>query len=258
MIGATPPWIPLLRRLTLAEPAWGVWKNADRAVRGEGDIDSVAPRGAKAMLIHEFRRWARASRVGPVIVCEHSPETLVLVGCSGVEPTWLLQLDVYATVANVADASTLSALMETDSEGFRRLRPGAESLLLLLDAARRGGRPPRNGHELERVGRLLLEDPDGAKLAASRLGVVGPAALAGATAVAANGWDRRAMLLLELAYILRALRDPRPRLRWLRFFLTARRTCPLLKTLADGRVVRGELGSWLDEIRQTHRVYDPA
>jgi hypothetical protein len=258
MSDATPSWLPLLRRLTLVEPAWGVWKNADRALRGEGDVDSVAPRDAWAMVIDEFRCWARQSQVGPVIVCDHAPETLVLVGCAGLAPTRLLQFDVYETAARVADASTLSSVMEGDAEGFRRLRPGAEGLLLLLGAARRGGRPPRNDHELERIERLLLEDPDGVRLAASRLGVVGPPALAGATAVAASRWDRRSMLLVELAYLVRALRDPRPRLRWLSFVLSGRRTCPLLRTLADGRVVRGDLGSWLAEVGQTHRIYDPA
>ena len=37
-----PPWLPLLRRLTELSPAWGVWKNADRAIAGYGDIDSIS------------------------------------------------------------------------------------------------------------------------------------------------------------------------------------------------------------------------
>jgi hypothetical protein len=253
-----PPWLPLLRQLTSVDPAWGVWKNADRALEGEGDIDSVAPKDAWPALVDEFRRWARESRIGPVVACSHAPGTLVVVGCAGRTPTRLLQLDVYERVAGVADASALEPVMEKDPRGFRRLRPGAEGLLLLLAITRRGARRPRSAHDLERVAQLVTDDPDGARCVASCLGDVGPRALAGATAVAAGRWDRRPMLALEFGYLVRALRDPRPRAAWLAFVLRGRRRCPVLLALARGRVVPGDLAAWLDEVARSHRVYTSA
>jgi hypothetical protein len=35
-------WLPLLRRLTEVSESWAVWKNVDRALVGQGDVDSIA------------------------------------------------------------------------------------------------------------------------------------------------------------------------------------------------------------------------
>ena len=39
----TALWLPLLRRFTELSPRWVVWKNADAALAGVGDIDAAAP-----------------------------------------------------------------------------------------------------------------------------------------------------------------------------------------------------------------------
>src|SRR5438067_884447 len=130
-------WLPLLRSLTARERSWCVWKNADQAATSSGDVDSAAPRSAWAGVQDEFRTWAFAAGAGPVIVCRHLPETLVLAACDKGNRERLLQLDVYDRVARVIRAEDLTGVAELDDQGFRRLRPGAEGLLLLIALAPR-------------------------------------------------------------------------------------------------------------------------
>jgi len=246
----------LLRRLTAVVPDWYVWKNADSALAGQGDVDSLAPRAAWPLIVAEFRAWARASELGPVVVCRHTPGALIVVGSLPSTPTRLLQLDVYDRAARVVPAERLVGASELDTRGFRRLRPGAEGLLLLLVHARRAGRPPRRLEDLWTVRRLLSDDPGGAELASEMLGPVGAPAVAGAKAVLADSWSRRAMLGLEPVYAVGAVRDLRRRATWLRFKLTRGHRCPVLTALASGRVVSEDLGAWLDRVeRGGHAVY---
>jgi hypothetical protein len=247
-------WLPLLRRLTAREPAWFVWKNADAAISGSGDVDSVAPRRAWGGAVAEFRAWALATGLGPVVICTHAPGSLVAVACVGSDRRELAQLDVYERVGRIAHADSISAAAELDQRGFRRLRPGAEGLLLLLASSRRPGRKPESPETLARIRSLLRSDPDGAEKAARSVGMGGSLALLGARAVAEGRWSVGAMSALELVYAQRAILEPAQRLAWLQFRLRHESRCPVLEALADGRRIRSDVDVWLRAVRSNHSV----
>jgi hypothetical protein len=248
-------WLPLLRRLTVSEPDWFVWKNADAAISGSGDVDSVAPPQAWGGIAGEFRLWAASMGAGPVVTCTHAPGTLVAVACVGPDRRALAQLDVYERVGRIAHADRISAAAELDPRGFRRLRPGAEGLLLLLALSRRPGRMPESHEALGRIRSLLRSDPEGAETAARGVGLGGSLALLGARAVAEGRWNVRAMAALEIVYAQRAVVEPSRRLAWLRFQLSRDR-CHVLEALGDGRRIRGDVGVWLRAVSANHYVYE--
>ena len=249
-------WLPLLRQLTVREPSWCVWKNADAAIAGIGDVDSVAPRRAWQEIAGEFRAWASTTGAGPVVICTHAPGTLVAVACVGPERRSLMQLDVYDRVGRIAHAEMISTSAELDPRGFRRLRAGAEGLFLLLELSRRVGRPPRSREETEHMKALLRSDPEGAEQAARAAGLGGALALLAARSVAEGRWNFGAMAALELVYAQRAIREPSQRLAWLRFRLSHKKGCAVLRALADDRVIRGDVDAWLRTVSSNHAVFE--
>lgn len=64
-------WLPLLRRLTEAYPGWALLKNADSALLGTGDVDSLAAVRDWRGIAGEFGAWAREQGLGPVLACQH-------------------------------------------------------------------------------------------------------------------------------------------------------------------------------------------
>jgi hypothetical protein len=248
-----PSWLPLLRRLSAVDPGWCVWKNADQAVAGIGDVDSAAPRSAWPALRDDFRAWAVAARATPAIVCTHAPGLLVLVARTPDDAHRLLQVDVYARVARTVDAAELAPVIELDARGFRRLRRGAEDLFALLAETRRPARPPG---ELEQIRSLLASDPRGVEDAAALLGAARKPALAGARAVVNGGWNYAAMAALEPVYLAGAVRRPQERLRWLRFRLRDRKRCAVLAALDNDRSIPDQADSWLAAVASNHAVYE--
>jgi hypothetical protein len=249
------PWLPLLRRLTDATRTWAVWKSPESALDGEGDIDSVASEPEWPTVIREFEVWARAQGVGPVIRCTHFPGLLILVACAGERPTRLLQLDVYSRRvfrgATLVTAGDVVRFAQLDTRGFRRLRPGAEALLLLLTrVSRGGGAPPARVDLLE----LLRSD---------RAGAFGLAKLirfptAGLRALEAGDWDRWAVLAFELRTVSRLLVRPAELRACLALDYRRLRGCSLVESLQQGRRVDGDRREWLSRIALSHPVEDPA
>lgn len=247
-------WLPLLRSLTARETSWSLWKNADNAVAGIGDVDSAAPRAAWPGIEVEFGNWAAGVGAAPVIICRHLPESLVAVACAGPDRRRLLQLDVYERLGRIVAAAALADVAEIDERGFRRLRPGAEGMFLVLTLARRAGRRPRDSSTVARAGELVSADPLGMRAAAGLLGAGRRPALAAANSVAEGGWNHPAMAALELVYAQRALSDPARRLAWLRFRLGSASRCPVLAALAAGRRIPGDVDAWLSFVAATHLV----
>ena len=246
------PWLPLLQRLTSETRTWSVWKNPASAFAGDGDVDGMAAEPEWPVVEREFRNWAHEVGADPVIRCTHFPGLLVLVACSGHDPIRLLQLDVYSRHlfrgVPVATPQELVPLTQEES-GYRRLRPGAEALLLLLRGMRRGGRDVPSAIR-ERVLELLRSDPVGAGALAALLGFP-PAALA---AFESGGWDRRSCLTYELRVASTLLRRPAALRASLALDYRRLRGCSLVKSLEGGRRVDEDRSEWLSEIARTHLV----
>ncbi|HET7232152.1 MAG TPA: hypothetical protein VFJ16_19250 [Longimicrobium sp.] len=256
----TALWLPLLRRLTREVPGWVLWKNAESAFHGTGDIDAAAPEEDWPLVERIFCRWAAEAGAGPVVVCRHIPGGLNLVA---VPPggTHLLEMGVKCTRlwrgAPLFGHADLMAHARMDPRGFRRVRPGAEGVYkLLLNGMRRGGAPDWPALRDKDVPALLRADPVGARAAARRFGPFAPAAARLARAVAGDGWDRPSAAALELWAALRALRSPGVALARLRFRRAGGKRCPVLAALlAAHRRIPADRDAWLRDVARTHRVH---
>ena len=216
-------------------------------------MDSVASEQDWPIVVREFRNWAREEAIGPVIQCRHFSGLLILVACAGEGPTRLLQLDVYSRHlfrgAPVVSADELVPLTGLDELGYRRLRPGAEALLLLLRRLPRGGRTPSPAARAP-ILELLATDPAGAAELAAVLGFP-PRAL---RMLQAGGWDRRSSLGFELRTASRLLKHPAELRAGMALDYRRLRGCTLMETLEQGRRVEGDRSEWLSMIARTHRV----
>ena len=257
----TAIWLPLLQRLTAASPGWLVWKNAESAFTGTGDIDAAAAELDWPLIEDEVRRWAVEQEVGPVIVCRHIPGGLNLVAVARRLPTFL---EVGVKARRIWRGSTLFVhadllpLAVLDPRGFRRLRPGAEGVFkLLLNGTRRNGRPNADGLREKHVRELLRADPDGVIQTARLFGPAQRAVVVAARRAAADRWDLRAMLAVQTWMMFRALLRPRVLLSRLRFRLYGRHACPVVEAiLVGGRRIPGDVDTWLARVAVDHVVAD--
>jgi hypothetical protein len=257
----TAPWIPLMRHLTAAFPRWTVWKNADAALAGSGDVDSAAPSSDWDAIVLAFRRWAREYALGPVVECRHPPRTMFLIALDQPRRTFL-ELDVlgrkYFRGGTLFRAEDLVTLCRLDERGFRVIRPAAQAFILLLcNGLRWGGRPDVAGIGKRHVVELLKSDLDGVPEAARCLRLPLRAAVAAVESLLGGSWDRRSLLTIEAAALVRALADPGVVLSRARFRAVSKRRCPLLRSVFYGdRAIPGDPDAWLREVGRTHAVYD--
>jgi hypothetical protein len=249
----------LLRELTNATPDWTVWKNAESALTGTGDVDSAAPKPAWPVVSHTYLGWAADQALGPAIVCRHIPRTLNLLALLP-DDAALLQLEVKAGATwrgslqfRAADILALSAVGE---DGFRRLRPGAEGLLKLLNNGTiRGGAPNWPGIRDKEVVELLQADPQGVAAMAARFGPARSSVLRAAEAVVSGGWDRTAVATVEAWAVAKALIQPHVVAERLWFRAVRKPTCPVLQVVyRKDRRVQGDVDAWLANVRKTHVV----
>jgi hypothetical protein len=255
----TELWLPLLRRLTEVSPKWLVWKNADAALAGIGDIDAAAPDDDWPAIEETFASWALEHDVGPVVVCRHIPGGLNLIAVPAGQATFLemgvKQRRIWrgATLFQLED---LLPMAELDERGFRRLRPGAEGFLkLLLNGTRRDGRPNEAALAAKGVRQQLLADPPGVHAAAALFGPGRRVAERAGRRAARGGWDRPAMLAVQGLALLRAASQPGILLSRLRFRIRTRHTCPLVRAiLFGGRRIPADREAWLRELAEDHAV----
>lgn len=250
-------WLELLRRLTALSPDWMVWKNADSALHGFGDVDSVAPPKDWPLLAHEFRGWAFRHGLGPVIACPHAPNLLHLVALHQSEPFFELDFNARKVFlgSTLFVAEQLRGLAAIDERGFRRIHPGAEGLLKLVsNGGRRDGRPNVDGLQRKHIPELLASDPAGVSAAAPLFGPARPAIVTLASAVVRGEWDRRAMLSVEAWFLARALLEPASVLDRVRFRRN-RAWCPVLRAVFAGRRVPGDTAVWLGDVERHHTIY---
>jgi len=252
-------WLPLLRRLTERFPDWGLWKNADAALQGHGDFDSTAPYEDWNDITDVFARWAATNHLGAVAACRHVKGVLFLVVLDK-SGSMLLELDILARKYfrgwTVFQSDQLRPLMEIDEKGYRRVRPGAEGVILLTqNGLKWGGRADQDELERKRVADFLQSDPEGV-VAASELFRPADKALVRAADSAARGeWDRAAMFVVEARALMGALLAPS--IMWSRVQAKlVKKRCPVLMTIfSDGRVVRGRTDEWLERVARQGEIY---
>jgi hypothetical protein len=247
-------WLPLLRRLTQLSPDWAVWKNADSALRGHGDIDSVSVRAEREALIREFRSWARENALGPVFTCTHVPGVVLIVALRDRE---FVELDLCERAvfrgSPLFGAADLRHLVIMDDRGFRRLRPGAEGLLLLFFLGMKyGGRPAFDALQRKGIVDLLRADQDGMEAATSLFGVAEGPAWRLAKAVLQADWDRRSALEVEAWAGARALGHLRVVSSRVAFRLRRGRDCLIWSILRRGRRIEGDVEAWLSIAQETY------
>ncbi len=252
-------WLPLLRKLTDAHRSWGLWKNADSALEGHGDFDSTAPASLWSDITATFSEWATDNGYGPVAACRHVPGVLFLIALDEERSTFL-ELDVnarkYFRGWTVFRPEDLAPLMEIDERGFRRVRPGAEGVILLTqNGLKWGGRPDREGLRRKRVAEMLRSDPSGAHRAAELFGLARRPLERGIRRVAEGSWDRPAMLAVEARAVAGALREPSILLTRLQA-RRVKRLCPMLTTIfSEQRRISGDPHRWMASVAEGHEVH---
>ena len=259
----TELWLPLLRSLTARVPRWLVWKNAESAFTGTGDIDAAAPAEDWPRIVDEFRAWALAHDVGPVVVCRHIPGGLNLIATAPSLPTFL---EMGTKARRIWRGATLFVLEDlesmavVDDRGFRRLRPGAEGVFkLLLNGARRSGRPDEAALESKHVRELLRADPEGVRAAADLYGIAAGPLRRAARAAASGGWDTTAILAFQGWMIVRAVVHPNVLWARLRFRVRGRHACPVAEAILEGgRRIPGDHAAWLARVAVDHEVFAAA
>jgi hypothetical protein len=249
-------WLPLLRRLTEAVPGWVVIKNAEAALEGVGDIDSMADPSDWPEIERIFRTWA-AERGLPVVgVCRHIWRGPNLIARDPASP-YLLVLDVKALrtfrgSALVTAAAALS-MAEMDPAGFRRLRPGAEGVLKLLhNGTAHGGRRNAPGLAGKRVVALLQADPEGADAAAAWVGISAPALRRASQATARGAWSGWDLRLVEAWSLTRSVRHPAHLARQLWLRASGQRCAFVRLTRRERRRLPDDGDAWIDHMRETH------
>lgn len=257
----TALWTPLVQTLTREFPDWTIWKNADAALAGSGDIDSAAPARDWDAIVLAFRRWAHDCGLGPVIECRHPPRTMFLVALDESRRTFL-ELDVlgrkYFRGGTLFRAEELVPLSQLDGRGFRVIRPAAQALILLLcNGLRWGGRPDFAGIRKRNITALLEVDFAGVREAARCLHLPEEAVLVAVQGLLNGEWERRSMLKIEGSALLRSFGEPRIVASRARFRAFSKKGCPLLRAIFYGdRIIPGDADEWLREVRRDHRVYE--
>jgi hypothetical protein len=253
-------WLALARGLSDVAPSWVACKSVGGAPTESSELASTAPAEEWDTLTREFRRWAAAGRLGPVVVCSHEPHARHLVALDGPLRFFVLSLRARRVVrgATLFVPETLRPVVELDAWGFRRTRPGAEGVILLLDAVAHDGVEPDWQHLRARdVAGLVARDHTGVREAARLLlGPVDRAMVQLAEAVEGGRWDRRALTSLQRWCVARSLVEPAVMATWMRQRFT--RPCAVLDAMAAGRRVPGDRRAWLDDVAVDHPVDAPA
>ncbi len=249
-------WLPLLQRLTARSPYAVVWKNASSALRGDGDLDVIAPPADWDTIESEFRLWAAVAGLDIVIVCRHVPGSIFMLAAAP-ERQAFFELDVKGrgsfrgrTIFTPADLQPLS---ELDARGFRRLRAGSEGVLkLIINGTADDGSLNSRRVQRERILDLLREDPAGVERAARLFGSARQDVLELVGAFLAGEWDRSRMLALRARLRLGLLAEPAQLLRRLWSRLGPDRACRGIKSLIkEGQLVPGD-GAGLLRVARAH------
>jgi hypothetical protein len=251
-------WLALLRQLTASCPGWMTMKGVESALTAKGDVDSIAPEIEWSRVVDRFHTWALDHGLGPVVVCPHAPYLLHLVALSNDRPEFF-ELDVNrrkiflgSTLFRPEDVAPMSLM---DERGFRRLRPGAEGVLKLVQNGMfRDGRPNTEGLQAKGVRDLLASDREGVGMAATLFGRASGSVIRASDAVVRGSWDRSSLLRMQAWCVLRGVREPDAGTARLRFRHQKKR-CPVLRSVFENaRCVPGDRAAWLERVATSHEI----
>jgi hypothetical protein len=239
-------WMAIVPALS-ADPEFLVWKNLDRALKGQGDIDAACPAASREALTHLALESAREhTDYGVAVICDHLPSNrLVAFGSEELFPSIAeLHFCFQPFRRGTPWASPTSLLTQSivDPTGIRRTRPAAEALVTLVTKGlSASGLDLLRDDERTSVRAELRSDFDGIKPAARALvpGSIQRHVGHLAEALADDKWNRMTALAAFWGFALLSLREPSKLLS--RF--NARRVvaphaqCPTIATTAKGRIV---------------------
>ena len=229
-----PEWLPLIQTLSKMFSGFSIFKNSDSALLGKGDIDAVAPVENWNAIAVEFRRWACSQGLESVVECRHFHNVLFLVALDRKNQTfWELDLlsNSHFRGSVLFHAEDLVAHSVMDPRGYRRIRPGAEGLLLLLhNGMRWGGSKQEDWMNKGTIQYLLSQDPDGVELLARQLQLPSQPTQDAVLAVVQGSWNRKALVAIEWWAIKRAIQAPRTFLKR-PIHRMRKKNCPLLNQI---------------------------
>ncbi len=257
-----PERLDLARRLSMAAPSWGIWKNMASALSGSGDIDSVALPADIGSVEDAFVGWAVEQDLRPVFRCDHAGNLMRVIVAVDRNRTSIVELDL--TLRKTYRGSTLFRaaevvpLLEDDLLGFRRVRRGVEGVLLLFhNGIRRGGRANPRALADRKIVELLAADPEGVRLGAALFEPAAGAVRRAVAALLAGRWDRPAVMTVELAFLLRAALSPVGVAQRVWFRSVMKRTCPIIRVAyAPGRRLPGDVDDWVSKAMAIHERLD--
>jgi thymidylate kinase len=250
------PWAALLAELDSVAPQIGVWKNADDALRGRGDVDYSAPRECWPEIHAVFRIWADTYGFESVPPCLHRPGAMYLVALDRSNGR-LMQLDVRERLtsggSDVIDAKRLGGLLVYEGRPFKTLPTGAEAALkLLLTCIDRRGRIREDCWADESVATGIATDFPGALGATSRIRNGRRAASRLVESIRSGSPDHGAARAFRRDSRLAALREP-GRFPEHALYRVQRRQCPLLRwVLSHGQQLPPDPDGWIGEARRAH------
>jgi hypothetical protein len=230
-------------------------------LNGFSDIDSVADPSEHSVIARRFLDWTTRNRFVPVISCHHLPGSLLLVAPAPDGRLVELHLVHRAILrgAVLFEAAELEPMMVEDSRGFRKLRPGAEGLMLFFhNGITKSGSPNPGALESKSILKMIHEDPNGADAAAHVFGAGARNARKAVAAAEHGGWSRSAVLFVEMLLALRALRRPSLLASRIMFRVAGAAYCPVLASLQSGRRIDSNREHWLRRVRRSHPILNEA
>jgi hypothetical protein len=251
-------WVPVLKHFSETSPEFGVWKNADSALAGQGDVDTSGPARDWPEQDRFFRQWAEEHGLYAT-TCDHVPGNLFLIAFDRDSETFL-EMDIngrkHFRGSIYFRPHELVPLMTMDPRGFRRLRRGAEAFLVLfMNGLKRGGRMDMSQLQKRRVREGLLEDPEGMVQAAELFGIARKAALQAGESVAEGSWNRKAMLAVEGRALSLALTVPQIAVGRFWFRSVVMKRCPIVSSMNfNHRHIPEDFDAWVEKVRAAHVV----
>jgi hypothetical protein len=223
-----PDRLGLVRALSAEAPSFALLWAADASVAGSGDLDAAATRADWSAVWQVHKKWALDGNARAVVSCAHVPGLLMMAAIFPDVETFS-ELDVsdeiFFRARTLFNAEQIATLAIDDRRGFRRVRPGAEGVIVfLMKSLRRGGRPDRGVLGGRGVYEMLDSDPEGARMAIGLLALVG------------------------------ALRSPKTVARRAWFRARRRGPCPVAAALEGSRRVPSDVDAWLRAVADRHPV----